>query len=86
MTGDGKYRLRTWLRANLPYLLSDRIPKGPKDCGNHEWYRRDEDHWDCYHCLVGVKEVIREDPKGTPSPATSPPRAPSETFGRHVTA
>ncbi len=57
MFGRGKYRLRTWLRGNLPYVLSDRIPKGREDCGNHVWYRRDDEFEDCYHCDVGVRRV-----------------------------
>ncbi len=86
MIGNGKYRIRTWLRANLPYPLSDRIPKGPRDCGNHEWYRRDEYYWDCYHCVVGVKEVLGEAPEDAPSPAISSARESSAASGRHATA
>lgn len=70
----GNYRTRTWLRATLPYFLSDRIPKGPRDCGDHEWYRRDEHAWECYHCVVGVweREEIREAPEDAPAPARDP--------------
>lgn len=50
----GKYRLRTWLRGHLPGPLSDRFPKGRRDCGNHEWHRVEADTWHCYHCEVGV--------------------------------
>jgi hypothetical protein len=52
----GKYRLRTWVRAHAPYFIADRIPKGRKDCGNHEWYRSDEYTDHCYHCEVGIRE------------------------------
>ncbi len=62
---SGRYRLRTWLRRNLPSIVSARIPKGPKDCGNHEWYRQDADHDACYHCVTGRR---RRGPVGTPSP------------------
>jgi hypothetical protein len=51
----GKYRFRTWLRGNLPYALSDRIPKGAEDCGDHDWYLRDARTEACYHCVVGVR-------------------------------
>ena len=51
----GRYRLRTLLRGVLPYVLSDRIPKGARDCGNHEWYRQDAQTYACYHCEVGHK-------------------------------
>jgi len=48
-----RYRLRTWLRAHTPYVVSDRIPKGRRDCGAHEWYRSEGSTWHCYHCAVG---------------------------------
>jgi hypothetical protein len=67
LRSSGKYRLRTWLRKHLPYLLSDRIPKGAQDCGDHEWYRQDEE-WDaCYHCVVGRRPhepISEEAPRG----------------------
>jgi len=50
-----RYRLRTWLRGHSPYVLSDRIPKGRADCGDHDWYRADAANDRCYHCLVGVR-------------------------------
>jgi hypothetical protein len=50
----GRYRLRTWLRGRLPIALADRVPKGARDCGAHEWYRADEQSWRCYHCEPGV--------------------------------
>jgi hypothetical protein len=53
-----KYRLRTWLRARLPHFLSDRIPKGRKDCGNHEWYRSRGSMWHCYHCVARREEAL----------------------------
>lgn len=56
----GRYRLRTFLRGNLPYVLSDHIPKGPRDCGNHEWYRQDALTEACYHCEVGRRPVRKE--------------------------
>ena len=73
-TTRGKYRARTWLRSHLPQVIADHIPKGGRDCGNHEWYRRDERHADCYHCSVGVRalapdERLRSD--GQPTSAVS---------------
>ena len=50
----GRYRLRTWLRGRLPVALADRVPKGARDCGAHEWYRADGQTWRCYHCEPGV--------------------------------
>lgn len=49
-----RYRTRTHLRKLLPAAVAERIPKGPKDCGEHEWYRSDENTWLCYHCEPGV--------------------------------
>lgn len=46
---NGRYRNRTWLRGNLPWLLVGLVPKG-QDCGQHEWYRQDEATDGCYHC------------------------------------
>ena len=51
----GKYRLRTWLRGNLPAALSRFLPKGSSDCGNHEWYNSNDQVDHCYHCEVGVR-------------------------------
>jgi hypothetical protein len=50
----GRYRLRTWLRGRLPVALADRVPKGARDCGTHEWYRADQQTWRCYHCEPGA--------------------------------
>lgn len=54
MGGHGKYRMRTGLRALLPCFLAERIPKGLRDCGDHEWYRSDDGTSRCYHCEVGI--------------------------------
>jgi hypothetical protein len=35
--------------------LVDLAPKGAKDCGDHEWFRFDEDTDLCYHCEVGKR-------------------------------
>lgn len=56
---SGKYRLRTVAREILPERVAALIPKGGRDCGNHEWYRASEHEWHCYHCTVGV---TRESP------------------------
>lgn len=60
MSQRGKYRWRTWLRGNLPYFLSDRIEKGSKDCGDHEWYNADGEFEHCYHCSVGVRRMTED--------------------------
>jgi hypothetical protein len=52
--GNGRYRLRTWLRGRLPFALADLVPKGAHDCGAHEWHRADHQTWRCYHCKPGV--------------------------------
>ena len=52
----GRYRVRTWLRGRLPYLLSDRIGKGAQDCGAHEWHLAKGGIYHCYHCKVGVHQ------------------------------
>jgi hypothetical protein len=49
-----RYRLRTWVRIHTPYVLSDRIPKGARDCGAHEWYLSEGTTWRCYHCVPGI--------------------------------
>lgn len=51
---DGRYRWRTWLRGRLPVSLADRVSKGGRDCGAHEWYRADAGTWRCYHCRPGI--------------------------------
>jgi hypothetical protein len=37
------------------------FPKGSKDCGAHEWYRRDAHEYLCYHCIVGVRPATEAD-------------------------
>jgi len=46
----GRYRWRTRLRVALPWALVRWVPKGGRDCGNHEWYKQDEATEACYHC------------------------------------
>lgn len=60
----GRYRLRTWLRSHQPGWLYRRwvIPKGPEDCGNHEFYNADGRVERCYHCEAGVR--LRDAPRG----------------------
>jgi hypothetical protein len=55
---SGKYRYRTALRERLPELLAALVPKGPKDCGDHEWYKSSESRWRCYHCRIGVSHEV----------------------------
>lgn len=57
----GKYRWRTWLRMLLPGFLTPFVPKGGKDCGDHEWHRSDATAWRCVHCRAGV---THEEPWG----------------------
>ncbi len=56
----GKYRWRTAARRRLPWALVGMFPKGRRDCGDHEWYRQDEEFLRCYHCQVGVKACPRQ--------------------------
>ena len=55
MTRLPRYRLRTWLRENLPEPFSRLFPPGTRDCGRHEWYRADEETDRCRHCTIGVR-------------------------------
>lgn len=48
------------MRAYGPQVLSERINKGRRDCGSHEWYRSKGETWLCYHCDVG--KLIIETP------------------------
>lgn len=52
---EGRYRWRTNLRGVLPFRppLYKLIPKGRHDCGSHDWFNVDGEHWACYHCRVG---------------------------------
>jgi hypothetical protein len=50
-----KYRTRTKIRQHLPFVLIGLLPKGKKDCGDHEWYRSADDIYLCYHCVVGIR-------------------------------
>lgn len=59
-----RYRWRTLARTYLPYFLSDRIPKGARNCGAHEWYLASEREWRCYHCVVGVTHEDPSDERG----------------------
>jgi hypothetical protein len=56
-----RYRVRTWARTVLPYVLSDRIAKGRRECAAHEWYVSTPGTWHCYRCVVGV---TYDDPVG----------------------
>jgi len=53
----GKYRLRTRVRRHLPWFLVNLgvAGKGRRDCGDHQWYRADDNVEGCYHCDVGVR-------------------------------
>ncbi|MFD0276846.1 hypothetical protein ACFVHB_23475 [Kitasatospora sp. NPDC127111] len=57
MNRTGRYRLRTRLRAHLPWFLVDRgvARKGRRDCGDHEWYNHDGLVARCYHCEPGQR-------------------------------
>lgn len=43
------------MRGHLPWALVDLFPKGAKDCGDHEWFRFEDDTDLCYHCEVGKR-------------------------------
>lgn len=43
------------MRRHLPWALVDLFPKGLKDCGDHEWFRFDDETDRCYHCEVGER-------------------------------
>lgn len=60
-----RYRIRTELRGMLR-RLGVLVPKGRRDCGNHEWYRSSDEIDRCYHCDVGVRPH-------PPKPDSSPP-------------
>lgn len=55
MSRRPRYRWRTWLRGRLPWAFVDVFPRGTKDCGEHEWFRFDDDTDLCYHCEVGER-------------------------------
>jgi len=35
--------------------MADLFPRGLKDCGQHEWFRFDDESDRCYHCEVGKR-------------------------------
>lgn len=43
------------MRGHLPWAFVDLFPRGAKDCGDHEWFRFDDDVDLCYHCEVGER-------------------------------
>jgi hypothetical protein len=51
-----RYRVRTWFREREPHLISRlwTIPKGSRDCGNHEFYS-DGVVERCRHCEIGIR-------------------------------
>jgi hypothetical protein len=51
----GRYRWRTSARRLLPWWIADHIPKGSRDCGDHEFYNEDYVVEHCYHCTVGER-------------------------------
>lgn len=62
-----RYRLRTWLRGREHGWLYRRwvLPKGPDDCGAHEFYDADGIVDRCYHCVVGLR--LRTEPSSEPA-------------------
>jgi hypothetical protein len=52
-----RYRFRTWAREHAPEPLSRLFPPGPKDCGQHEWFREEDGDY-CWHCTVGKREHV----------------------------
>jgi hypothetical protein len=61
----GRYRWRTELRKRLPYRppIYQLVPKGKRDCGDHEWYLEEDGVWRCYHCRVG-RHIGSRHPEG----------------------
>ncbi len=57
-----RYRCRTMLRRKSPSWLLKLgfATKGPRDCGDHDWYNHDDIVNRCYHCEAGVR---RREPK-----------------------
>lgn len=43
------------MREGVP-PLAPLFPPGNRDCGEHEWFRADEQTDRCWHCTVGVRE------------------------------
>ncbi|GAB2928853.1 hypothetical protein GCM10027280_15420 [Micromonospora polyrhachis] len=56
-TALGRFRWRTNIRRGLPWFLVNRglASKGTADCGDHEWYKADNEVERCYHCIVGQR-------------------------------
>lgn len=50
-----KYRWRTKLRSTLPAWCMRLLPKGRRDCGDHDWYKSTGNLYRCYHCQPGAK-------------------------------
>jgi hypothetical protein len=50
----GKSRYRTLLRVGLPYRppMYKLVPKGRRDCDNHEWGRLNDNLEVCYFCIA----------------------------------
>ncbi len=55
---SGKYRYRTALREGLPESVAALIPKGRHNCGDHEWYKAEEQTWRCYHWQPGATREV----------------------------
>ncbi|BFU43918.1 hypothetical protein [Krasilnikovia sp. MM14-A1004] len=64
----GKYRLRTNLRSRLPAWCLAFLPKGGRDCGEHEWYKSADNEYHCYHCRVGVRTTRPDHWPASPPP------------------
>lgn len=46
------------LREHSPPFIAARITKGQDDCGDHEWYKHQEQTWRCYHCEPAVTHTV----------------------------
>lgn len=75
MESTGRYRMRTRIREHLPTPLLWLAPKGPDDCGAHEWYREDDQLALCYHCEMG-EHPLGPDDEVTPDGIVSRSRQP----------
>lgn len=47
-----RYRWRTRMRRHMPWAFNRFVPKGKRDCGDHEWYNADDSIERCYHCIA----------------------------------
>ncbi|GAA1091043.1 hypothetical protein [Kitasatospora arboriphila] len=66
LSSTGRYRWRTDARVALPAALMCMFPKGAKDCGDHQWYRKDDRTYRCYHCEPGERPSTPDEDRQRP--------------------